>query len=333
MNTISVFCRGVVCSCVLGIFAYPDQTQGAASSDAVTPGPTLTATNSFYQALFPWGEPQFTDGGLNCYPRPAWVLAGCQDGGLWITNDSYYGWQPTLGDWQVVCTTNRLLINLDRAQSPTNLWLSVVGVGEPDAALVAGFCNDDLLSVAEPVILRVVDAIVFTNCIDLSRAPSASVLTLSVTSGMVRIFRCALYQELGRSGNTNPTLALLPSNTAVMAPPQFGSSVTSDFANSRTFEPAHASAVASVADTTTNTPGPRTWYVDATNGDDNLYDGRANTGKGNTGTGATAGPKRTIPAALAGVVPGDTIVLAPGRYPGRLKINGIRMITQGRVEL
>ena len=137
MNATSVFCRGVACACVLGAFVYPALTQGGESS-IDTRSPALASTNDLDQGLFPWGDPQYTDGARNLYPRPVWILAACRDGGLWITNDTCYGWQPALGEWQADLATNRLLIQLDRAQAPSNLWLAVVGVGDPEAALLAG---------------------------------------------------------------------------------------------------------------------------------------------------------------------------------------------------
>ena len=108
--------------------------------------------------------------------------------------------------------------------------------------------------------------------------------------------------------------------------------------------------------TSTNLPaGPRTWYVDANYGDDDLYDGTAEIGNGHgkgngKGTGnnsstnlfgtvtsgawaANSGPKKSISAVLAGAVPGDTITVAAGIYAGSVNLDGIRMIINGRVEL
>ena len=209
MNATSVFCRGVACACVLGAFVYPALTQGGESS-IDTRSPALASTNDLDQGLFPWGDPQYTDGARNLYPRPVWILAACRDGGLWITNDTCYGWQPALGEWQADLATNRLLIQLDRAQAPSNLWLAVVGVGDPEAALLAGFYDNDLLAVAEPLRLLVVDAAPFTNRIDLSRAPTASIIALSVTNGLIRIFRSTLVEEPSRSGVVSPTTSAPP---------------------------------------------------------------------------------------------------------------------------
>ena len=277
-------------------------------------------------ATIPWGDPQYTEGDSNTYPRPSWVFAAGMDGGLWITNNcdaisslqssayslqpqSWYGWQPTLGEEQSDITTNRLLIHLDRTQTPSNLWLTVVGVGDPDASLVTSFYDDDLLTVAEPQILQVMDEAIFTNRIELSQAPSASIIALSTTNGLLRIFSSALIQ---------------PRAEVVVEPAK--SAPSSIFGGTAASPSARSAQTAGI--TVKSLIAPTTWYVNGASGSDN-YDGAAEAFVPAT----TTGPKKSIAAVLATAAPGDTVYVAAGFYAKSIQLNGIRMITKGRVVL
>jgi hypothetical protein len=309
-------------------FAQPRAAPAGDPAQAPADAPISTATNTDC-AVVPWGQPQFTDGGLNFYPRPAWVLAACMDGGLWITRDAGYGWQPGPGEWLPELTTNRLLIHLDRAIVSNNLWIAVSAVGKAHGTLLASFYDNDLQAVAEPRELYAADrawvcymsaaewpdlpgVAWFTNCVDLSAAPCASILSLSATNGMMRIFSSALVQER-TAGNTAPepaapgfqkTPAAAPATLAVRA---------------STAEKA-ASVVTAVAT-------PVTWYVNASTGS-STYDGRYE-----KPALSTRGPKRTIADVLSRASAGDTIYVAAGTYNEHVTLNRIRMITKGRVVL
>ena len=81
---------------------------------------------------------------------------------------------------------------------------------------------------------------------------------------------------------------------------------------------------------TTVTPltAPTIWYVNGASGSDN-YDGAAEAFAPAT----TTGPKKSIAAVLATAAPGDTVYVAAGFYAKSIQLNGIRMITKGRVVL
>ena len=335
---------------------------------------TMADVSSATQAFVPWGDPQVTDGGRNIYTCPPWVLAAYKDGGRWITNDNWYGWQASLGDWQTDLTTNRLLIHIDRALVTSNLWIAVAGVGEPQAALLAGFYDNDLSSVVDPVILHVSTVVPwYTNTVDLSRMPAASVISFSTTNGLMRIFSSVLYQE---------TAAKIPAST-VASPCATPTKSTQTSAVAKTGKTSTGGAMAGLApvvaaavvvavpppDTASvDHVGPRMWYVDADAGDDDLCDGTAKNNanangngngngsgngsgsgnsnangngngnkNGNNNQGAAgiiaAGPKRTLTSVLAGSAPGDTITVAAGTYSGKVRLDGVRLITNGRVVL
>ena len=283
-------------------------------------------TNSVDLAIFPWGNPQFTDGDLNCYPRPLWTLAGWMDGGLWITSDDWYGWQPSLGEWTPDLTANRLLIQLDRTQLSNNLWIAVAATGDPTATLLAGFHDHALLSISEPVVLYVADGSSWrTNSIDLAQLPAASILSLSATNGMLRIFTTILAPGRDTSESTN----------APLVPPSRGSpDVPGSTTNSTVI-------TTPPAPTPVPTPVPRApgssapialkpahiWYVDQKAGNDLAHDGTAPAHVQST----SIGPKRTIAAALTKAVCGDTIFVASGVYSEHVRIDGVRLITTGRV--
>jgi len=309
------------------VFASPQGTRGDGTSACVASGATVD-TNSANQAVFPWGNPQYTDGGANVYPRPAWVSAACMDGGLWITNDTWYGWQPGLGDWTPDLATNRLLIQLDRALVASNLWIAVAGTGESNAVLLAGFYDNALLSVAEPVTLHVAATTAwparssvewFTNTLDLFQKPSASILSLSATNGQMRIFCSVLEQTTQETSNASAI-----SSTKGTSGKSTGS--TSRRTASMT---AVASANAARSSEATLTPQITTgiWYVNGTTGKD-LYDGQYAIYQG-----GNRGPFRLIAMALAVASPGDTIYVAAGTYNENVSFVGKRMITSGRVVL
>jgi hypothetical protein len=291
--------------------------------------PAADAAVSADLAVFPWGDPRYTEGVRNTYPRPPWIQAAAREGGLWITNDTSYGWQPAVGDWYPGLTTNRLLIQLDRSLAASNLWLAVAAAGEPGAALLAGFYDRDFAAVAPPVTLHVSSVTPwFTNRLDLAASPSACIVALSATDGVLRVYCSALFWD-----STTPPddSALFPPEeptptSAVSSPPATDSPAAGAPIVPRPPTPAAAAPISSGA-TVPRRP-PRTWHVNATVGDDGQYDGTAP-----ECIGTLLGPKKTIRAALALAGPGDTLIVAPGRYPGRLKLDGIRLITKGRVEL
>ena len=368
-----------VLAVVLQVFmlASPQDMRGDDMSAGIASGVAVDA-NEANQAIFPWGNPQFSDGGANIYPRPAWVPAACMDGGLWITNDTWYGWQPSLNDWTPDLATNRLLIQLDRALVSSNLWIAVAGTGESNATLLAGFYDNDLLSVAEPVTLHVAaatswfttSALVvseaeppvvsqvepvewftmsaaewpatrsvewFTNTLDLSQTPSASIISLSTTNGQMRIFCSVLCQRqtTGLAADGQVVSAVSESFAASPAQDRSAGNLSAPAPS-----PADIGATAvdsadnsSSGDTTVDTPTrPRVWYVNAGIGDDARYNGTAAKTDAQGGVNVP-GPKRTITAALANAVPGDTVFVAAGTYSKHVKVDGIRMITVGRVVL
>ena len=349
MSKSSVFCRLLAGACLLAVFAWPRLSRGVEPNNSSTLASGIADTHGMDLAVFPWGNPQLTDGGANVYPRPAWVLAACMDGGLWITNDTWYGWQPGRGDWTPDLATNRLLIQLDRALVSSNLWIAVAGTGESNTTLLAGFYDNELLSVAEPVTLHVAAAAPwfttsavewFTNNLNLSQTPSASIISLSTTNGQMRIFCSVLCQGQTTGLAADGQVASAVSEAFAADPAQDRSAGNLSAPGT---SPADFGATAvdsadnsSSGDTTTtvDTPTrPRVWYVNAGLGDDARYNGTAAAQTDAQGGVTVPGPKRTITAALTNAAPGDTIFVAAGTYSEHVKVDGIRMITVGRVVL
>ncbi len=312
MNKPSFFCRWLSYAFFMFVLVQPVLTRGAedGGANSASPFPDL--------AVFPWGVPQFTDDALNTYPRPSWVLAAGMDGGLWITNDVEYGWQPGLDD-ESNLATNRLLIQLNRALVTSNLWIAVSASSDPDAVLLAGFYDADLLSVTDPIVLHLSDSTPWrTNRIDLSQFPSVSILSLSATNGLLRIFNSVLYRD-SSSGATSPTFSA-STNPALSDRPTVRPSDC--------LPPSAFPAVTYHLSPATFLGAPRTRYVDATAGAD------SNDGTVAVRVPATAtGPKKTIAAALASASPGDTICVAAGTYPERVQFGNINMVLNGRVVL
>ena len=157
--------------------------------------------------------------------------------------------------------------------------------------------------------------------------PSASVISLSVTNGMIRVFNSVLYQGASNfNGNileSSGAPASSSADTLADAPTAAttGNDTTSPSTNSTSMQSCRATPVART--------GPRTWYVVKVAGNDQQHDGKAETHVWST----TIGPKRTVAAALANAVCGDTISVAAGAYPESVHVYGIRIITHGRVVL
>ncbi|MFZ4394271.1 MAG: hypothetical protein ACOYOU_01435 [Kiritimatiellia bacterium] len=273
-------------------------------------------------------------------------------GGLWLTNDACYGWQSSLTDWHPGLESNRLLIQLDRALITNNLWIAVAVSSESNATLLAGLFDTQLLHVADPVVLHVTSTSAVdwpaaggverpamsgvewhTNTLELISNPTASVIALSTTNGLMRIYCTALLP-------ISTAVQSLPSSTSVVTPAT-RVVVAADGVPSGSGSSLPIVAISTALTPSVTTPGgtpdappglatgARTWYVNADTGDDVRRDGSANENSANS----ASGPKRTIAAGLANAMPGDTLVVAAGTYSGRVKLDGIRMITNGRVVL
>ena len=332
MNQTSGFFRALVSACLLLLLAQPRVSLGVDAPVAMDQ--VSVDTTGQNQAVFPWGVPQFSDGVLNTYPRPAWVRAAVRDGGFWVTNDTWYGWQPGLDDEAVNLATNRLLIQIDRAFVTNNLWIAVAASVDLDAMLLAGFYDQDLHAVAGPITLHVSDATPwFTNRIDLAQFPSASIISLFASNGLTRIYCSALCLEGGavvlnvpaEPPSAHPPANCLPPAANSVASLTPGFNTAGKTAPSRTAPGSNPAGLA----VPQALHARQTWYVDGTAGDDLRNDGKAAVSVLATST----GPKKTIAAVLNVAKRGDAICIAAGVYPEHVYLGGVRLITQGRVIL
>ena len=214
------------------------------------------------------------------------------------------------GDWTPDLTTNRLLIQLDRTQAPSNLWLSVTGVGDPAAELLAGFYNNDLIAVVAPITLHIVEAPgIFTNIIPIPQTTAASIISLSATNSMLRILSATL--ETTPFTPTVDTQSSKPMDAPANPIPA-----------------AKAIAAPSPAQPAKPLTSTLSWYVNGSSGSDS-YDGKASANVPAT----TTGPKQTLDAVLPMAAPGDTIYIAPGVYSKHVNSSKFRFVTTGRVVL
>ena len=84
------------------------------------------------RAIYLWGDPRFTYGEINAYPRPPWARHGAALGGSHVEYPGYgHAWvlEPELG---------YLLMPVDRLAQSNDLWLAV-------SALADGFMAVDML--------------------------------------------------------------------------------------------------------------------------------------------------------------------------------------------
>lgn len=186
MNNNFAILRGLTVGvCLLVACSFASDALGENNPAGNSWATSLADTNSSNLALVPWGAPDFTVGDFNTFPTPAWFTAAARDGGIWITNDNWYGWQPTLEPWNPELSSNRLLVLLDRALVSSNLWLAVAATGENDARLLAGFYDQTLTPVTTPIVLHVSDtAPWYTNQVNLAAYPSASPSFLVTANGI-----------------------------------------------------------------------------------------------------------------------------------------------------
>ncbi len=179
------------------------------------------------RALYLWGDPRFTYGETNAYPRPAWAGYGVALGGSHVEYPGYcHAWvlEPELG---------YLLMPVDRLAQSNDLWLAV-------SALVDGFMAVDMLdsnlvSVAPAVSLAHAGDTWFTNKIQLSAYPEARTLSLHVTQGVAHVFASMLYVDTDGNGFDDDQdaqlLGLTGSPLANMAPAPVSGSAPSASTN------------------------------------------------------------------------------------------------------
>ena len=331
MHAIGLICRRLIGLCL--VIAWVAVTHGQDAGAYILPDGWQVNTHDANLAFFPWGAPQYTDGDENTYPRPNWVLGAGMHGGVWITNDTWYGWQPSVEDWQPSMSNHRLLIHLDRSHGLNKLCIAVAAAGEENATIWAGFYNDAMVSVAAPIQLHVNTLPWFTNSVDLGRSPTTSIISLFTTNGLVRVFGTVL-QKSGMQGNNGAMNGVVSrpgnANGSTTAPDGPGDGDVSCVSTSSPPHDSHAPTAppSNGTNTTSSSRGaaPRKtaasiWYVNHAAGDD-----------GNDGHSSVT-PKRSISGAVIRASHGDTISVAAGVYTEKIDFGKTHMVTTGHVVL
>jgi hypothetical protein len=144
------------------------------------------------RALYLWGDPRFTYGEINAYPRPPWAGYGVALGGSHVEYPGYgHAWvlEPELG-----C----LLMPVDRLAQSNDLWVAVAALA--DGFMAVDMLDSNLVSVAPAVGLAPAGDTWFTNKIQLSAYPEARTLSLHVTQGVAHVFASMLYVDTDNNG-------------------------------------------------------------------------------------------------------------------------------------
>jgi hypothetical protein len=144
------------------------------------------------RAIYLWGDPRFTYGEINAYPRPPWAGHGAALGGSHVEYPGYgHAWvlEPELG---------YLLMPVDRLAQSNDLWLAVSALA--DGFMAVDMLDSNLVSVAPAVSLVHAGDTWFTNKIQLSAYPEARTLSLHVTQGVAHVFASMLYVDTDGNG-------------------------------------------------------------------------------------------------------------------------------------
>jgi hypothetical protein len=144
------------------------------------------------RAIYLWGDPRFTYGEINAYPRPPWARHGAALGGSHVEYPGYgHAWvlEPELG---------YLLMPVDRLAQSNDLWLAVSALA--DGFMAVDMLDSNLVSVAPAVGLAPAGDTWFTNRIPLSAYPEARTVSLHVTQGVAHVFASMLYVDTDGNG-------------------------------------------------------------------------------------------------------------------------------------
>jgi hypothetical protein len=144
------------------------------------------------RAVYLWGDPRFTYGETNAYPRPAWAGYAVALGGSHVEYPGYgHAWvlEPELG---------YLLMPVDRLAQSNDLWVAVSA--NADGFMAVDMLDSNLVSVAPAIGLAPAGDTWFTNRIPLSSYPGAQMVTLHVTQGVAHVFASMLYVDTDGNG-------------------------------------------------------------------------------------------------------------------------------------
>jgi hypothetical protein len=179
------------------------------------------------RAVYLWGDPRFTYGEINAYPRPLWAGRGVALGGSHVEYPGYgHAWvlEPELG-----C----LLMPVDRLAQSNDLWIAVAALA--DGFMAVDMLDSNLVSVAESLALAPAGDTWFTNRIPISAYPEARTLSLHVTQGVAHVFASMLYVDTDNNGFDDDQdaqlLGLTGSPLANMAPAPVSGSAPSASTN------------------------------------------------------------------------------------------------------
>ena len=149
-------------------------------------------TDPVSRAVYLWGDPRFTYGETNAYPRPAWAGHGIALGGSHVEYPGFgHAWvlEPELG---------YLLMPVDRTSQSNDLWIAVSA--NADGFMAVDMLDSNLVSVAPSIGLAPAGDTWFTNSIPLSSYPGAHMVSLHVTQGVAHVFASMLYVDMDGNG-------------------------------------------------------------------------------------------------------------------------------------
>jgi len=175
------------------------------------------------RAVYPWGDPRFTYGETNAYPRPAWAGRGIALGGAHVEYTGFgHAWalEPELG---------YLLMPIDRLLLTNDLWVAVAA--NADGFMAVDMLDSNLVAVAPAIGLAPAGDAWFTNRIPLSAYPGAQTVSLHVTQGVAHVFASMLYVDTDGNGFDDAQdaqlLELTESPLEDMTPPPLSGTVPS----------------------------------------------------------------------------------------------------------
>ena len=274
-----------------------------------------------------WGNPRFTEGLTFLYPGPSWWLGGYRVGGAWVFSDptSFVSCEAGNGAY--------MLVDADLLGS--NLTLRVDFLDEAGSSLFVDLVDASGALVAEDLFGNLVQGSGELLSLDLPvgippNAPQLIAIGLRTGDGLMAVYESLLYVDRA-TAETTAEQQDAPATRLCGALPR-GVSSGAAGVESRGQPEADASGGRLDSAQDAQRPGTghpqstaRTIYVDKKTGSD-AFSGRVPArGAGN------AGPKRTIRAGLRAAGKGWTVRVAQGTYNENVRVNGVKLKTQGRV--
>jgi hypothetical protein len=167
------------------------------------------------RALYFWGDPRFTYGETNAYPRPLWAGYGFTACGAPVD-------YPGFGRAVTLAPGDGLFMTVKGSTLTNSLRIATAAFSSGN--LLVDLLDSNLVEITHPVALAPADGYWFTNNLPLDALRTTCALSLYVTQGVAHVFASMLYADADGDGYDDAQalqlarLGLTPPGAAVPAP-------------------------------------------------------------------------------------------------------------------